>query len=662
MNRESLWKLSLRSQSLNPESRTVDAVASTEDPVPTIDWDRLEVNDEVLLASGAKHGGRAPLLDSHQRTGVTNVIGSFENIRTENRQLVGTLRLANTEEGTKALELIRDGHLTDVSVGYNVEAMTRVEASKSVAFEGKEFKGPLRVVTQWSLRELSLVPIGADPNAKLREYQNLIPATIDLIPQGGNVRMDPTNPNPSPDPVKGERERQKAIRAMAQEWGYAAVDGLIDAGDSVHEAERKILADFKARQTAHKLPAGMTPSPEITRDERETRYDSLVDGILLRAGSLDRVMEHAGLSEKEKRERRQLAQMGRRHRFIDLARELVGNKAMRNWDAQDVFQAAMAKGSRAPLRISPTSERTLNHTSSDFPNILADAAFKVLAAEYALAEVTWNRWCAVGTFSDFKPKNINQLSESAEPQLILENGEVPRATFSEKKESYDLDTFGKIISISRKTLINDDLDAFSRIPTKIANGFARKVNKIAYEILRNPPTLNETGLALFHATHGNLDTGGSSALSNSALNAAFKKFMEQKALGSTSADPTFLNIRPSYLIVPPALAATAFALVNSSTEYGQNNPNVKNRYQGMLEVVEDAMIGAAAGTTTDTNWFLAAAPGAIDTVEVGFLDGVNAPTVVEEQSFDVLGMELRSILDVAAAALDYRGLYKSAGA
>jgi hypothetical protein len=62
------------------------------------------------------------------------------------------------------------------------------------------------------------------------------------------------------------------------------------------------------------------------------------------------------------------------------------------------------------------------------------------------------------------------------------------------------------------------------------------------------------------------------------------------------------------------------------------------------------------------SWYLAADNAQIDTVEYAFLEGQEGVYLESRQGFDIDGIELKARVDVAAKALDYRGLYKNAGA
>lgn len=55
-----------------------------------------------------------------------------------------------------------------------------------------------------------------------------------------------------------------------------------------------------------------------------------------------------------------------------------------------------------------------------------------------------------------------QLGEAPQLLEVGESGEFKRGTLGESKESYKVKTYGRVVAITRQTLINDDLDAFRR--------------------------------------------------------------------------------------------------------------------------------------------------------------------------------------------------------
>jgi HK97 family phage prohead protease len=164
--------IQVRADSVDEETRTAEATLSTQNPVEVMDWNRYEVIDEVLLVDGARMPPQIVLLDAHSRFQVANVRGSVTNIRKTDSGIVGTLRFASDADSERAWQLVREGHLTDVSVGYRVDNYVDIPAGKSQDVGGRTYTAknkPLRVATEWRLREVSLVPIGADEEAKIRE-------------------------------------------------------------------------------------------------------------------------------------------------------------------------------------------------------------------------------------------------------------------------------------------------------------------------------------------------------------------------------------------------------------------------------------------------------------------------------------------------------------
>lgn len=156
---------------IDEEDRSIDAVAATEQPVMVPDWERGEMVPEVLLMSGVKFPNTrtVPLLNSHARMRAEDVIGSATDLRVEGGELKARVRFSQAADSI--FTRVREKHLNDVSVGYRVERKRYVPADQTEVISGREFTGPVSVVTSWRLSELSVTPIGADDQAKMRGVQ-----------------------------------------------------------------------------------------------------------------------------------------------------------------------------------------------------------------------------------------------------------------------------------------------------------------------------------------------------------------------------------------------------------------------------------------------------------------------------------------------------------
>lgn len=167
--------LSLRSDSVNTDERSFEAVVSTE--TPAVIWDRrtYDLIDEILIAKGGQFPDQMPLLPNHQRHDVLDVIGSAIDFRLENNQWIGRGIIANPatedDEVRKIWQRVSDGHIRAVSIGYQVDDFVDVPAGSKSTVDGRSFEAggrALRISRSWRVHELSLTPIGADELALIR--------------------------------------------------------------------------------------------------------------------------------------------------------------------------------------------------------------------------------------------------------------------------------------------------------------------------------------------------------------------------------------------------------------------------------------------------------------------------------------------------------------
>jgi len=151
-------------------------IMTTEAPAEVVDWERFEMVREILLMKGAifPENKQVPFLDSHSRFSTSDTIGAVRNFTTDNTNATGDVIWWSGagEQKSKVDEKL----ITDVSVGYKIfpEFTVRVDAGEEKEVEGKIFKNdfpdkkPLLIRTRWELKEVSLVPIGADKAAKFK--------------------------------------------------------------------------------------------------------------------------------------------------------------------------------------------------------------------------------------------------------------------------------------------------------------------------------------------------------------------------------------------------------------------------------------------------------------------------------------------------------------
>lgn len=217
---------------------------------------------------------------------------------------------------------------------------------------------------------------------------------------------------------------------------------------------------------------------------------------------------------------------------------------------------------------------------------------------------------------------------------------------SDEKASYAAGKRGGIETVSLEAIANDDVGAVRQIPLRMSGAAKRTLAKFVMDLLRTNPAIYD-GVALFHATHGNL---GSAPLGAASWSAARLAMLHQTEAGSSDR----LGIAPACLFVPSDLEETANNLFVVQTEQEQQfrqrtAPKVRSVWYW-----------------TDANdWVAAADPMDLPSVEVGFLNGneepelftQDLPTVGSLFSNDQITYKIRHIY--GAAILNFRGLYKA---
>lgn len=290
------------------------------------------------------------------------------------------------------------------------------------------------------------------------------------------------------------------------------------------------------------------------------------------------------------------------------------------------------------------------HTTGDFPELLLGAGNRFLQDSFELARSPLLRVSKIRTVGDFREIKVLQLSGFSGLEPIGEGGEFKNGTFSEGGESYKIGTFGKIFTISRNALINDDLGAFSDPLRTMARAAAEcEAQQLADLLLQgsgNGPTMAD-GKALFHADHGNKAASGT-VIDVSNLSVARQAMRSQKEVGSNAP----INAAAKYLLVGAAKETQAEQVLASLSPA---TIDAVNPFSGKLELLVEPRFGG-------NSWRLFADPTLSPVIEAAYLEGHEAPTLETRDGWRTLGAEFRVYFDFGCGAVDHRGAYLNAGA
>ncbi len=614
-----------RSQALtgtfDREARTVEAVLATSGWIDgPLGRERLVMTEAAVDLSAAVPS--MPLHDDHGPgfAGTTGErIGVIERVRVSNGKLKGTLRLSRNAAGESMLGDIEDKIVTHVSVGY------RVLDARPTA------QGLL--ITKWAPHEVSTPSVVADRAAVIQRAKTMTDQTDDTITE----ETDDTPIENTPAYLAGARDAQERITAITA--AYAAFPGsgtvalrtrALAEGWSVDKARAELLAHLGA--SAKPTPQG----PDIIggADQMEKFCRAASDAICVRAKII------TGEAAVE-------VQQGNEYFGYSL-RELA-REYLRRIGASVRGDARMIVGQAL------TRAGIISHSTSDFANLLVDAANKALQLGYEEAPETFEAWTRAGSLADFKTGHRPKLSTFSDLEEVPETDEIGYGTFSDFKETISLTAYAKLFSISRPAIINDDLGAFTSAPRAMARAAKRLIGDKVYSIFSTNGNMSD-GAALFVAGHSNYVAHASGAApSVTTLNAAYASMALQTDPGGA-----VLNITPAFIIAPHAMRGTIDALLGSSLDPAEGSSTAfqaLNVWRGRLTPIYDARIDADDAL----KWYLAAAPAAIDTVEVAYLNGVQTPRLEREEGFTVDGVVLKVGHDFGVAPLDWRGLYHNDG-
>lgn len=635
-------------QTLDDEQKTVKFVATTEQPAQVFDWERFDIVDEVLRMDGIilPKSGRVPLLDSHARHSVANILGSadawdFTDVDGHNG-IETVVRFASDNGGKDAFQKVRDGHLTDMSVGYRVLESQWIPDKGKADIGGKSYTGPLKVATKWELKEVSLTPIGADALAKVRsESQNQTPVASPATENNPEEKTMSDEIKLTQDDlsraqkeaVEQERKRSSAIRQKCKTVGMDDIaDELIEKGMSEAEASDAIFAKLAEREK----PLG-DQRIEVGEHDADKFRKAAADGLLLRTG---RQVENPAPGADN-------------FRGLDMA-EIIRRCMVR----EGVKSANDIAGSRT--KIASLAVRAGTMSTSDFSAIFSDVLNKTLLKAYAEQPATWRPWVNIVSTSDFKDIYGMSLSEAPDLELVKEGSEYEFKSMTDGQESYKPFKYGEILPLTWEMIVNDDLRAFTRIPTLLGAATRRKESDLVYGLLtggnnNHGPTMNDTNQLFDDTNHGNLLQTGK-AITADNLDAARQLMWKQ-----TGPKGARLAIEPRFLIVSPQnqmttqVLLTSAASVTDSKSAGVVNP-MQNAF---VSIVESRLLDV--GANDGEAWYLVADPNRIDTMEVAYLDGYQQPQIETEAEFtrDVISWKVRHVF--GCGVMDYRGFVMNDG-
>jgi len=583
--------------------------------------------DVAIDLAGLDASGQVPLLADHDAR-VGGVVGHGEANVVDGRLIVAGVMSGTGEAARQIVEMSAGGFSFQASVGVEPVEHERVAPGNKIEVNGRTLSSPrgFALVKQGRLREVSITPLGADPGTRVsiaasrrtteRATMNTDVQTIDEQA----IRAD-------------ERERISRIEAICAGpiggWGanQERVDTLKASALAGEITEKDLTAQMLTilRESRPRISTTLRPAQTVS-------HATAIEAALLGRMGL------AELGEKT------LGPLAMEH-----GAQLKANHTL------DLCRAAlMFEGIEAPRGREEMVKAALSTYS--LPTALGNLANKVLLDAYTESPATWRAFCAIRSTSDFKKNTAIRPSFTTPLERVGTDGELKHGTVGEWFSEYQVDTFGKMLSIDRRDLINDDLSVFDETARALGRAAMRRVSDLVYEVL-----LANAG-NFFSAGNGNYLTGADSALSFDGLAKAIEAMMLQR-----DDEGNDLDLRPATLLVPPQLQTTAKALLESEfiQQIVERTPTGNSLRRAVSVEIEPRLSNTEkfGNKASAKHWYLFASPSAVPMV-VAFLEGKQTPTVeyfgLDHQA-NKLAVTWRVYHDFGAALCDPRAAVRSKG-
>jgi hypothetical protein len=298
-----------------------------------------------------------------------------------------------------------------------------------------------------------------------------------------------------------------------------------------------------------------------------------------------------------------------------------------------------------------------SQSTISLPRVFANTLNKAIVAQMGLMPSVWRKFVKQDSASDFRPKTFIRLSGTSGFQRVNEEGELKHFTLVDSQYQAKLDTFGSILGLSRKQLVNDDVGAFAQLPEIFGRAAELAIEQEAWTVLLAwfdaTQTINPANAPSMPAAGHPLNPLASVALSPAnmgALQWALQWFRDQR-----NAQGSPILAVPEMLFVPTSLEVPALQCMAAISATRSQDANVlTNRFA--VEVSPFLNNPNIVGNS-QRNWYLFANPQVLAAIIGVFLNGQTSPTFESSEiDFNIVGgMRWRGYWDYGFAGAERQG-------
>lgn len=312
------------------------------------------------------------------------------------------------------------------------------------------------------------------------------------------------------------------------------------------------------------------------------------------------------------------------------------------------------------------SDQRLRQTisSATFPSMLGNTLYRRLTQDYNEQNYGERNIINVGSAPDFRTREAVRIGYFGDLSTVDPEADDYQeiAAPGDEKVSYAVTQRGNILTITRKTIINDDLRGVSKMVGRLGRAARRTFAQFVWNFFITNPALDYDSVAWFHASHGNL---GSTALGAAAIETGLTNLANMTELGSNKTlglnfSGGISGIR-CWLVVPNALWGTA--MKENMREFLDSNLTPNPVRFAFGQSGERIIVNPLLSDVTD--WGIFRDPMDVESILIDFLGGqeepelflADNPTVGQMFVGDKLQYKIRH--EYGGDVVDHRGAFKA---
>lgn len=483
-----------------------------------------------------------------------------------------------------------------------------VPAGEYREINGQTLTGPFIILHSLAIREISIVPAGADPQTEVLlaslngvntmnfdEFcasRGFDLATLDEANKTALESLFNAMNQPEGDPANEAVEAE----APCEEEAVAA-----DAAPAEPEEEKE---EMKASVLSRVFPSLNVPKYSAQKAELQPqRAEIFQASALLNLGVPGEWLIENGYTK----------------RCVDLADKKAGEASVLAAMGEALHACGLNPDYRNPHAIVRAYSEMLkgsNVGTKQFGdvNIFSPIIDKQMRYKYDLLEPMWQKLYRKRTVRDFNQVATVDFDVIGKAKDLIENEDFPVVALKSSGAKFNVDRQGLTAAISFESQINDDLGAIDRIGDELLDIIVDSQMNKFWTTFWACVNTNYTAAKKNKITD---------ALTVDGISAAKTAFSSQK-----NANGRFLHTPAKALLVPSALEDVALNIFN--WPFAGKETTEGNVHIGKYDVIADPNLGAEGGfVNSNTGWFLIGDMKKYPLGEYGVLSGFETPAIKE---------------------------------